>query len=115
MTWSEDNETKKGRLTVGRRIRLSGGDFIVVLVPEEVRGPGQASLIRLEIHRAAAGQGGSIDVLEKVVAKDISWDYEGPLIVGFFFPGETYFLSLEVQARKSAYGGRLASSISWTL
>jgi len=115
ITWSEDNETKKGRLTVDRRIRLGGREFIVALVPEEVKGPGEASLIRLEIQRAAPGQRGSIDVLEKIIAKDVSWNFYGPLVLGFFFPDETYFLTLEVQATKSSFGGRLGSSISWPL
>jgi len=115
ITWSEDNKTKKGRLTVDRRVRLGDREFLVVLVPEEVKGPGQTSLFRLEIHRAAEGQGGSIDVLEKIVTKDVSWNFEGPLVLGFFFPGEIYFLSLEVQATKSSFGGRLGASISWTL
>ena len=115
ITWSEDSETKKGRLAVGRRIRLGGREFIVVLVPEEIKSPGEASLIKLEIQRAATGQSGSIDVLEKVIAKDVSWNYYGPLVLGFFFPDETYFLTLEVQATKSSFGGRLGSSISWTL
>ena len=115
ITWSEDNETKKGHLTVDRRIRLGGREFIVVLVPEEIKGPDQASLFRLEIQRAAPGQGGSIDVLEKIIAKEVSWNFHGPLVLGFFFPEETYFLTLEVQATKSSFGGRLGSSISWTL
>ena len=115
ITWSEDNETKKGHLTVDRRIRIAGREFLVVLVPEEVKGPDQASLFRLEIQRAAPGQSGSIDVLEKIIAKDVSWNFYGPLVLGFFFPEETYFLTLEVQATKSSFGGRLGSSISWTL
>ena len=115
IVWSEDNQTKKGRLTVDRRLRLAGRDFLVVLVPEEVNGPRQTSLFRLEIHRAADGQSGPVDVLEKILAKDVSWNFDGPLVLGFFFPGEAYFLTLKVQATKSAFGGGLGAGISWTL
>ncbi|MDH4198514.1 MAG: hypothetical protein OEW05_13960 [Candidatus Aminicenantes bacterium] len=115
ITWSEDEKTKKGRLTVDRRVQLKGCEFLVVLVPEEVNGPQESSLFRLEIHRAAEGQSGPVDVLEKILAKDISWNFYGPLVLGFFFPDEAYFLTVAVQAKKSSFGGRLGASISWTL
>lgn len=97
------------------RVRLGGREFLVVLVPEEIKGPGQTCLFRLEVEGAAPPQSGSIDVLEKILAKDISWNFEGPLTVGFFFPEETYFLTLAVQATKGSFGGGLGASISWTL
>ncbi len=115
MVWSEDNRTKKGRLKIDRRLRLAGRDFTVVLVPEEVNGPRQTSFFKLEVHRAAGDRSGSVDVLEKIVAKDFSWNYNGPLVLGFFSQGEAYFLTISVWAKMSSSGGRLGSSISWTL
>jgi hypothetical protein len=115
ITWSEDYQTKKGRLTFGRRVRLGSLELMVVLIPEVIGHSSKSSLFRLEIHQAGEGQSGSLDVLEKVLAKDVSWNFEGPLVLGFFLPGETYFLTVTVHGAVSFFGGTLGGGVSWTL
>ncbi len=88
---------------------------MVVLVPEIVSSPPKASLIRLEIHRAGEDQTGQVDVLEKILAKDVSWNFEGPLVIGFFFSDESYFLTMTVQGSRGFFGGTLGGGFSWTL
>lgn len=115
ITWSEDYQTKKGRLTIDRRVRLGGLELLVVLVPEIVGHSSKSSLFKLEIHRAAEGRSGYLDVFEKVLSKDVSWNFEGPLVLGFFFADEVYFLTTTVHGSVGFFGGTLGGGVSWTL
>ena len=97
-------------------MRLNGEDYGVSLIPCEIDVSNRVFRFILEIYRGE-GPGGveSLKSSERIVYREILWDFEGPLAVGLYFPDRVYFMSWKIGIELSTLGFRFGSGLSWTL
>ncbi len=112
-TWEE---YRKSQPRASQTVQLNGQDYSVSLIPHEIDVHGRIFKFILEIY-SSRGPGGedTLKSMERIVSREILWDFNGPLAVGLYFPGRVYFMSWKVDIELSTLGFRFGSGLSWTL
>jgi hypothetical protein len=112
-TWKE---YRKSQPRASQTVRLNGEDYGVSLIPHEIDIPNKTFRFILEIYRNRGPGGGEIlKTAERIVHREILWDFGGPLAVGLYFPGRVYFMSWKVDIELSTLGFRFGHGLSWIL
>jgi len=112
-TW-KDYRTSYPR--VSQTVQLNGEDYSIALIPHEIDVPNRIFRFILEIYRSR-GRGG-VEIMkpaERIVHREIQWDFQGPLAVGLYFPDRVYFMSWKIGVEMSTLGFRMGSGMSWIL
>jgi hypothetical protein len=101
---------------VSQTLRLNGEDYSIALIPHEIDVSGRTFKFILEIYRSGGSGGiGALKPTERIVHREILWDFKGPLAVGIYFPDKVYFMAWKIGIEMSTLGFRLGSGLSWTL
>ena len=112
-TWPE---YRKSLPRAVQTVRLDGEDYSVYLIPHKIDVANKIFKFILEIYRSK-GSGGveTLKSAERIVHREILWDFGGPLAVGLYFPDRIYFMSWTIGIDLSTIGFRFGSGLAWIL
>jgi hypothetical protein len=112
-TWPQ---YRKSQPRAAQTVQLNGEDYSVYLIPHEIDVRNRIFKFILEIYRSR-GPGGveTLKSAERIVHREILWDFGGPLAVGLYFADRVYFMSWTIGIDLSTIGFRLGTGLSWTL
>jgi hypothetical protein len=109
-------EEGKSRSKIRKTVFLDGEEYTIFLIPEEIKAKENIFKFGLEIYKTQnRGELAPLASLELITTKEILWNFQGPLAVGFFFDDKTCFLTFTIGVSISYFGGSLGSGLSWTL
>ena len=112
-TWRDYKEHHPRAVQV---VRLDDQDYTVSLIPHEIDVGRRVFKFILEISRSSGpGVFNELRSSERIVEREILWDFGGPLAVGFYFPERVYFLSWTIGIEMSVFGFRFGSGLTWIL
>jgi hypothetical protein len=103
----------RSRAKIRQTELMNREEYTISLAPKEINAKESVFVFALEIYRTAGcGDSEGLAVMDLIVAKDILWNFGGPLVVGFFFQDKVYFLALTISLDVSSSGPRLGSRLA---
>jgi hypothetical protein len=109
-------EEEKSKAKIRKTAVMNGEEYTIFLIPEEINSHENIFKFALEVYKTQRGkESRSLAPIELVTKKEILWNFGGPLVVGFFFEQEAYFLTLTVRVSISSFGGRLGTGLTWVI
>lgn len=119
LTW-EIRSDKEKRVKFEQKVRqtafLNGVEYNIFLIPQEINTKEKIFRFILEVYKIQKKEeSSSLASIELVIKKDILWNFNGPLAVGFFFGEKIYFLTFTIRVAISSYGYPLGSSLTWII
>ena|GEM_PF-3164302 len=109
-------EKEKSKAKIRKTAIMNGEEYTVFLIPKEINTEENIFKFAFEIYRTQSGkESSSLAPIELLTKKEILWNFKGPLVAGFFFEQEAYFLTFTVRVSISSFGGRLGTGLTWII
>ena len=109
-------EEEKSKAKIRKTAIMNGEEYTIFLIPIEINTEEKIFKFAFEIYRTQSGKdSSSLAPIELLTKKEILWNFEGPLLVGFFYEQEAYFLTFTVRISISSFGGRLGTGLTWII
>jgi hypothetical protein len=109
-------EMKKNDPKAAKTVFLDGAEYSIFIIPIEINDKDNLYRFRLEIFRnGPAANSPSLKLMERIMSKEVLWNYSGPLAVGLFSGEKTCFVTFTIDYAWSSFAGSLGVGMSRTL
>jgi hypothetical protein len=108
-------EETKTNQKISRAAELNGEKYTIFIIPQKIEVKDKLYQFLFEIRRNKRKEDAGFYSSELLVAKELLWNFRGPLAIGFFFPDKVYFLTFTIWAGWSNQGPRLGTAIEWII